>query len=217
MRFVRLATIAFLLLVLSTPLTAAPAAAAGAASSARTSATLLVSVLSGTCPESRPGAGQLESQIICLDIAFTPTGIPAGESRTITVQLLGHVGNAAPGTLQVFDADYAVFTVDSGANGRLQRPAAGCKFVPGASGELLSHHEFRVVPGPGIALVAGSIVTSASFECPDSGEPGVPPTDAVILADTGGLDLRLLAAGLVLFAAGLVLFLRSRRRRPARP
>jgi hypothetical protein len=215
-KLARLTSIAVLLLLPAAPLTAVPAAAA-ATSTARTSSgatgpSVLVSVLSGTCPAELPGAATQESQQICLDIAFTATGIPAGETRTITVQLLGHNVFAPPGTLAVFDADYQTFTFDSGANGTFQTPQVGCQIVAGAQG-ILSHHEFRVVPGPGIALAAGSIVTSGSFECPGGGSPGFPPTGPVTLASTGGFDFRLLAAGLAMLAVGLALFLLGRGQR----
>jgi len=172
-----------------------------------------VSKLTATCDN---------TQKICFHIEFTPSDIPNGGSRTITVELFGE----AKGSTTFTDTKVGhQITIDSTENGKLQT-VDFCFDKSAIDVSKFAQFEVQVIPGDNIDLGTGGVNVSQVFECPAStptpptptasGSGGGSPTPtantAVPLAQTGGFDFRYPLIGLILLVAGGALFVVSASR-----
>ena len=172
-----------------------------------------ISKLTGTCDQTNK---------ICVHIEVTPSAIPQGQSRTVTLQLLGHAKGAASADLTPIDGATITITLTSAQNGHLQTFDRCFEDVDTSKFDKFA---VKATAGPDIDLQGSTTVQSDVVMCStpspspsasnsaspspstQTGATATPTPAAQALAATGGFDYRFPLIGLPILVGGLALLL----------
>ena len=173
---------------------------------------------------------------ICFHIEFTPSAIPANESRTITVELFAR----AKDSNNFVDTHVGHDITIQGSEDNVKQTLDNvCFDTSSLDLSKLAEFKVKVITGDDIDLGEGSLSESTPFECPaatptptptatpthtptpsggnGAGSPTPSANTTVALAQTGGFDFRLPLIGLLLLVAGGTLFVVSASRGRSAP